>query len=108
MFISSIHLTIKIEIASDAFVDVIFKSIKNKYEDLNNHMERSEFRFEFVSKLDIRCEKVNIPKGSSFIQSYDWLRYKNATVYPQNIDDKYFQYASAHSQHHKEIKNHRK
>ena len=56
--------------------------------------------------LSIRCNKVNVPKGSSYIKPLDWVRYKNATVNPKNINDRCFQYAFTLTQHHKEIKNH--
>ena len=85
MFIhSTFHGTITRETDSDVFVD-IFKSIENKYEDSVNQMEESRFSSKLLSKLDIRCEKVNVPKSSSFIKSPDWLRYKNATRNPKNI-----------------------
>ena len=58
-------------------------------------MEGGQFSFKFVSKLDIRSEKVNVLKGSSFIKSPDWLRYINATINPKDIDDRCFQYAFA-------------
>ena len=70
-------------------------------------MDESRFSFKFVSKLDSRFEKVNVPKGSSFIKSTDWLRYKNARVNPQNTDDRCFQYAFALTQRYNEIRNYR-
>ena len=48
------------------------------------NLEESGFSFEFVSKLDIKCEKVIVLKDSSFFQSYNCSRYK------QNIDRKFF------------------
>ena len=48
------------------------------------NLEENEFSFEFVSKLDIKCEKVIVLKDASFIQSYSCSRYK------QNIDHKFF------------------
>ena len=42
--------------------------------------------------LSIRCEKVNVPEGSSHKLS-NWLRYKIATINPKDIDDRCFQYA---------------
>ena len=56
--------------------------------------------------LKIRCDKVNKPKGSSYIKSPDWLRNENVTINSKTFDDRSFQYAFAFKQHHKEIENH--
>ena len=69
-------------------------------------MEVSRFSFLFVSSLSIRCHEVNVPKGPSYSKSPKWVRYKNATKNPKNIDDSCFQYAFALTQHYKEMKNH--
>ena len=50
--------------------------------------------------------KCVINKGSSNIELPKWLRYKNATMIPKNIDNKCFQYPFTLTQHHGEIKNH--
>ena len=104
MFIKSIHGIIILETDIDLFVNDIFKSIKDKYKDLDNEMKGSEFSYKLVSKLNIRCEKVNFKEGSSYIKSPNWLRYKNATINPKVIGD--INYTFAFTQHHKEIKNH--
>lgn len=71
------------------------------------HMDENRFNLKFVSKLDTRFEKVNVPTGSSFIKWTDWLQYKNVRVNPQNIDDRCFKYAYALIQHYNEIINYR-
>ena len=43
-------------------------------------MEGSRFGFKFVRSLGIRCDKANTPKVSLYINSPDWMRYKNATI----------------------------
>ena len=70
-------------------------SITNKCNNLDKPMEGSRFTFKFVSSLSIRPEKVNVPKSSLYIKSAKWLRYKNVTRNPKNIDDRCFQYAFA-------------
>ena len=49
-------------------VHIIFKSSKDKYEDLSNQIEESRLTFKSVSKSKTKCEKVNIPKSSSQIK----------------------------------------
>ena len=58
-------------------------SITNKCNNLDKPMEGSRFTFKFVSSLSIRPEKVNVPKGSLYIKSAKWLRYKNVTRNPK-------------------------
>ena len=59
----------------------------------------NNFSFNCVSKLIIKSITVNEPKRSSFIKSTDWLKYKNATVNMNNVDDRCFQYASMLTQY---------
>ena len=58
-------------------------------------MEESRFSFKIISRLNIRCDRVNAPKGSSFIKSPYWLRFKNVTLNSKNVVDKCFRYAFA-------------
>ena len=71
-------------------------------------MKDSWFSFKLTRSLNIRYDKVNKPKGSSYIKSTKWLRWKNTTKNPENINDRCFQiydtwkiYAFALTQHHK-------
>ena len=43
----------------------------------------------FDDRLNIRCGNINEPIGLLYIEPPKWLRYKNATVNPINIDDRY-------------------
>ena len=45
--------------------------------------------FNYVSKLTIKCAKVNEAKGSSNIKSFYWFKCKNSKI---NIDGRCFQY----------------
>ena len=86
---------------TNELVNKIFQSLKNKCDDLNKEMEASGFCFKFVSRLNIRCQKVNAERGSSFTKLSDWLRYKSATINSQSSKDRCFQYALGLTQHHK-------
>lgn len=48
--IYSIHGTIILETDNDVSVNDVFKSINDKYRDLNNQMKGSGFNFKFASK----------------------------------------------------------
>ena len=69
--------------------------------------EGSGFSSKFDGRLNIRCGNINEPIGLLYIEPPKWLRYKNATVNPINIDDRCrFQCAFILKQHHKETRNH--
>ena len=93
---------------SDAFAEIIFKLIKNKFRDLDNEMEESRFNFKFAKKLKDRCKRINEWKGSAYIKSIIRLRCKNITINPKTVDDRCFYYALALTQHYKEIKKYHK
>ena len=38
-----------------------------------------------------KCHKIDLNRGGSYIDSFDWIKSKRATIYPVNDDDKYFQ-----------------
>ena len=42
-----------------------------------------------------KCHKVNFKRGSSYIDSPDWIKKKKATIKPKNEDDECFKYAVA-------------
>ena len=42
-------------------------------------MKGSGFSLKFLGSLSVRCDKVNVSKGSSYIKSLNLFRYKNAT-----------------------------
>ena len=56
------------------------KLFMKKYNDIDKKMEGSGFNFEFIGSLSIKCDKVNVPKVSSYIGSPKWLRYKKAKI----------------------------
>ena len=56
-------------------------------------MRGSNFIFDSVQLMYYKCHKVNFRRGGSYIDSPDWIKKKNATIYPKNEDDKCFRYA---------------
>ena len=100
IFIQSVkETTIMLETDSDVFFYDTIKSFRKEHNDIDKQMEGSGFSFKFQS-LSARYDKVNVPKGSSYIESPKWLRYKNSTINPKPIVDRCFQYAFALTQHH--------
>ena len=50
--------------------------------------------YESVEECNIHFHKIDLRRGSSFIDASDWLKNKKATINPQNVNDVYcFMYA---------------
>ena len=106
MFIRSIYGVITLENNTYYFIEEIFKSVKNRYGNLDKIKEAGGFSFDHVSKLTVKCTTVNEPKLASYTESPDCLKCKSTTINPKQIDDRCFRYDFALTQQHEEIKNH--
>ena len=73
----------------------LFESFLQKYQEgLEESVRGSEFVHDSVDVLYYNLNKVSLSRGGSYIDSPKWLKYKKATINPQNKkDDRCFQYA---------------
>ena len=55
--------------------------------NLETSMRGSDFIFDSVQMMYYKCHKVNFRRGSSYIDSPDWIKKKRATINPENKDD---------------------
>ena len=67
-------------------------------------MRGSDFILDSVQLLHYKCHKINFKRGSSYIDSSDWIKKKNTTTNPKNTDDKCIQYAVTVASNYEEIK----
>ena len=57
-------------------------------------MKGSSFTFERIDLLEYHLHKISSNRGSSYINSPEWLKNKKVIINPQNTEDnKCFQYA---------------
>lgn len=64
----------------------------------------SDFAFDGVDMLGIHFHKIDPVRGSSYIESPEWLKNKGATINPHNTKDNYcFMYAVTIALCHEEI-----
>ena len=57
-------------------------------------MKRSSYTFERVDLLEYHFHKISLNRGSSYINSFEWIKNKKATINSKNTkDSKCFQYA---------------
>ena len=57
-------------------------------------MKGSSFTFERIDLLEYHLHKISLNRGSSYINSPEWIKNKKVTINPQNTEDNNcFQYA---------------
>ena len=67
-------------------------------------MKGSGYIFDKVNLLEYHLHKISLHRGSSYINSREWLKNKGATIYPKNTrDNECFKYPIIASLHHQEI-----
>ena len=73
-------------------IEEYFESLLNRYQIwLETWIRDSDLIFNCVYLVHFKCHKIDLNRGGSYIDSFDWMKSKRATIYPVNDDDKYFQ-----------------
>ena len=68
--------------------------MKRYQEGLETKMKGSSYIFERVDLLEYNLHKISLNRGSSHIESHEWLKNKGVTINPKNAKNKNcFQYA---------------
>lgn len=49
--------------------------------------------FGYADLLYCKCQKINLKRGGSIVDSPNWIKIKKVRINPKISDDKYFQYA---------------
>ena len=66
-------------------------------------MNGNDFIFDSVQIMYYKCHKVFFIRSGSCIDSRDQIEKKKATINPENVDDKFFQYAAIVALNYEEI-----
>ena len=70
-------------------------------------MRESSFKFESINLLEYALHKISLNRGSSYIESPEWIHNKGATINPKSTkDNNCFQYAIIAALNHHNINNH--
>ena len=90
---------------TDEIIEDLFKYLLQRYQErLEESLRGSEFIFDGVDAMYYDLNKVSLSRGSSYIDSPEWLRNKKATINRKSKDNKCFQYALTVALNHKQIK----
>ena len=70
---------------TDNIIKELFESILDNYQKEEQIMRGgSDFIFESAELLDYKLHKTSLKRGGSYIESYEWLKNKEATISPKN------------------------
>ena len=79
---------------SDAIIKFIDSFMKRYQEGLETKIKESSYIFERIDLLEYNLHKISLNRGSSYIESPEWLHNKGVTINPKNTkDNNCFQYA---------------
>ena len=92
---------------TNEIIEELLISLHKKFDDdLVLSRESSSFVYESVEECNIHFHKIDLRRGSSFIDTPEWLKNKKATINPQNTNNAYcFMYAIAIALFHEALGN---
>ena len=92
---------------SDA-INELFNSFSKRYQEgLETKMKGSSFIFERIDLLEYHLHNISLNRGSSYINSPEWIKNKGVTINPKYIENNNcFQYAIIAALNHQNINHH--
>ena len=93
---------------TDDVINELFNSFRRRYQEgLQTKMKGSSFTFKCIDLLEYHVHKISLNRGSSYINSPEWLKNKKVTINPQNTkDNECFQYAITAALNYRNIDSH--
>ena len=65
-------------------INELFNSFVKRYQEgLETKMKRSSYTFERVDLLEYHFHKISLNRGSSYINSPEWIKNKKVTINPK-------------------------
>ena len=107
MYTKSDNITMMSGIETDDVISELLHSFRRRYQEgLQTKMKGSSFTFERIDLLEYHLHKISLNRGSSYINSPEWLKNK-VTINPQNTEDNNcFQYAITAALNYQNIDSH--
>ena len=108
MHTKSDNITIMSGIETEDVINELFNTFRKRYQEgLETKMRGSSFTFERIDLLEYHLHKISLNRGSSYIESPEWLKNKGVTINPKNTkDNNCFQYAITAALNHHNIDHH--
>ena len=88
--------------------DAIIKFFTKRYQEgLETKMKGSSYIFERVDLLEYHLHQISLNRGSSYIDSPEWIKHRKVIINPQNTNDNNcFQYSIAAALNYRDIDHH--
>ena len=108
MHTKSDNITIMIGIETEDAINEIFNTFRKRYQEgLETKMKGSSYTFERIDLLEYHLHKISLNRGSSYIESPEWIKNKGVTINPKNTkDNNCFQYAITAALNYQNIDHH--
>ena len=89
------NITIMRGVENENIINELFNTFRKRYQEgLETKMRGSSFTFERIDLLEYHLHKISLNRGSSYIESPEWIKNKGVTINPKNTkDNNCFQYA---------------
>ena len=108
MHTKSGNITIISGIEIEDVINELFNTFRKTSQDgLETKMRGSSFTFERIDLLEYHFHKISLNRGSSYINSPEWIKNKGVTINPKNTkDNNCFQYAITAALNYQNIDHH--
>ena len=108
MHTKSDNITIMIGIETEDVINELFNTFCKRYQEgLETKMRGSSFTFERIDLLEYHLHKISLNRGSSYIESPEWIKNKGVTINPKNTkNNNCFQDAITAALNHQNIDHH--
>ena len=82
-------------VETKGIINELFNTFRKRYQKgLETKMRGSSFIFERIDLLEYHLHKISLNRGSSYIESPEWIENKRVTINKKNTkDNNYIQYA---------------
>ena len=102
------NITIMRGVENEDIINELFNTFRKRYQEgLETKMRGSSFTFERIDLLEYHLHKISLNRGSSYIESPEWIKNKGVTINPKNTkDNNCFQYAIIAALNHQNIDHH--
>ena len=89
MHTKSDNIRIMIGIETEDIINDLVNTFHKRYQEgLEIKMRGSSFTFERIDLLEYHLQKISLNRGSSYIESPEWLKDKGVTINPKSTKDK--------------------
>ena len=85
MYSKSDNITFTRSAETEDIANELFNTFRKRYQEgLETKMRGSSFTFDRIDLLEYHFHKISLNRGSSYIESPEWIKNKRVTINPKN------------------------